>query len=111
MSMAQNRGAFASLLQLQRASSLESHLQHEVLDDPVEGASLVVERFARGSLALVTFAQVKEVRTRLGARIGEQLDRDALRLLAAHLPAGEAITSSAQASHETLTGVHLDGIF
>lgn len=70
---------------LSLSPSLPPHLKHEVLDDAVELAALVVQRHAVGGLALVALAQVQEVRARLGAGVGVQLERDALGFLVSHL--------------------------
>lgn len=47
------------------------HLKHEILDNAVEYAVLVVQRYARRRRPLVTLAQVQEVGTRLRARLCE----------------------------------------
>lgn len=52
----------------------------------MELAPLVVQRDATRSLTLVALAQVQEVRARLGAHVGVQLERNALRLLVPNLP-------------------------
>lgn len=64
---------------------LVDYLQHEVLDDPVELAPLVVHRDPLGRVALVPLAQVQEVGARLGAGVGVQLECDALDFLVANL--------------------------
>lgn len=64
---------------------LANYLKHEVLDDPVELAPLVVHRDALRRQALVALAQVQEVGARLGARVGVQVERHALRLLVSDL--------------------------
>lgn len=64
---------------------LVGHLEHEVLDDSVELAPLVVHRDALGRVALVSLAQVQEVGARLRAGVGVQLERDALNFLVPNL--------------------------
>lgn len=61
------------------------HLQHEVLDDPVELAPLVVHRDALRRVAFVSLAQVQEVGARFRTGVGVQLERDALSFLVSNL--------------------------
>src|SRR5688572_1936908 len=80
-------GEVSALLECQMKSIYQgfqlTHLDHELLNDTVEGGALVVQRLSRLSKALLTSAEAAEVLGSLGDNVRVELHGDAAGFLRA----------------------------